>query len=113
MSLVDSWGASTTYTFSLRLRTSPASSQKEINYYLVETAIYKVSRYQEASLRIKSRAREQLVYLSIADIVSQLTNYSFEVEIINSVDNTSYPVPFSIKRKEVALSEIVLTLKFP
>jgi hypothetical protein len=45
--------------------------------------------------------------------VSQLTSDSFEVEIINSVDNTSYPVPFSIKRKDIALSEIVLTLKFP
>jgi hypothetical protein len=61
VSLVDSWGASTTHTFSLRLRTSPALSQKEIDCYLVETAIYKVSRDQEASLRIKSRSREQLV----------------------------------------------------
>ena len=45
--------------------------------------------------------------------MSQLTSDSFEVEIINSVDNTSYPVPFSIKRKDIALSEIVLALKFP
>jgi hypothetical protein len=32
--------------------------------------------------------------------------------MINSVDNTSHSVPFSIKRKEVALSEILLTLKY-
>jgi hypothetical protein len=42
-----------------------------------------------------------------------LTSTSFEIEIINLVDNSSYPVPFSIKRKETALSEIILTLKYP
>ena len=33
--------------------------------------------------------------------------------MINSVDKTSHPVPFSIKSKDVALSEILLTLKYP
>lgn len=36
-----------------------------------------------------------------------------EVEIVNSVDNSSNSVPFCIKRKDVALSEIVMNLKYP
>jgi len=32
---------------------------------------------------------------------------------VNSVDKSPYSVPFSIKRKDIALSEVVLTLMYP
>ncbi len=42
-----------------------------------------------------------------------MTNSTIEVEILNSVDKSSYPINFSIKRKDVALSEIIMSLKYP
>ena len=42
-----------------------------------------------------------------------MTNSTIEVEILNSVDKSSYPIQFSIKRKDVALSEIIMSLKYP
>jgi hypothetical protein len=32
---------------------------------------------------------------------------------MNSIDNTSYPIPFNILRKDTAKSEILLDLKYP
>ena len=42
-----------------------------------------------------------------------MTNSTIEVEILNSVDKSSYPTIFSIKRKDVALSEIIMSLNYP
>jgi hypothetical protein len=52
VSLVDSFGAYKSYAFTLRLYTSSSFNSNLTKHYLLEIAITRVSRFQEATLKL-------------------------------------------------------------
>ena len=72
MTIADSLGAFTSYTFSLRIHLSSVINKNEIQQYLVNIEIMKISLYQDATLTIKTEKVDKQLLMCISEILTRI-----------------------------------------